>query len=406
MFNIEKVRQDFPILQRKVHGHPLIYFDNAATMQKPSSMIEVIDHYYRTMNANVHRGVHDLSVCATQAYESARETVQKFIAAKHSKEIVFTKGTTEAINLVAASYGRSQLKAGDEVLISTLEHHANIVPWQMICEQTGAKLRVIPINDEGDLLLDAYESLLNSRTKIVAITHISNAIGTINPIFDIIKKAHEVGAVVLVDGAQAVAHQSVNVFELDCDFYVFSGHKLIGPTGIGVLYGKASLLEKMPPYQTGGDMIREVTFEKTSFAGLPNRFEAGTPAIAQALGLAAAINYVSTLGLADIEKYEHTLLQYALQRLAALPYIQLIGTPKNRAPIISFLYHGAHAHDVGTILDREGIAIRNGHHCAMPLMNRLGVVATSRASFCFYNTIAEIDSFICALEKVREIFRV
>lgn len=404
MFDVEKIREDFPVLHQTVHGKPLVYFDNAATTQKPLCVIEAIKNYYLYDNANVHRGVHTLSERATKSYEDARLTVQQFLNAKNTQEIIFTKGTTEAINLVAQSFGRAMLKAGDEILVSHLEHHSNIVPWQLLCEQIGCILKVIPINEAGEISLENYEKLLSAKTKIVAVNHISNALGTVNPIEKMIPLAHAAGAVVLVDGAQAVAHLTVDVQALNCDFYVFSGHKALAPTGTGVLYGKSALLNVMPPYQGGGDMIRHVSFAHTTYNDLPYKFEAGTPNIAGAIGLAAALNYLTRIGLENIAAYEKELLDYAQKKLAMLPEIKFIGTAQHKAAIISFLYEGVHAHDVGTILDHEGIAIRNGHHCAMPLMERLGVNATSRASFAFYNTLQEIDQFVYALKKVKEVF--
>ncbi len=405
MLNIKKIRQDFPILHQPFHNKPFVYFDNAATTQKPQQVIDAVSQYYQCYNANVHRGVHTLSERASEAYACARKTVQQFIHADSSKEVIFTKGTTEGINLLAQSYGRHYLKAGDEILVSHLEHHSNIVPWQLLCEQIGATLKVIPINDAGEILIEAYQQLLSEHTKIVAVNHISNALGTINPVKEMIALAHQVGAVFVVDGAQAMAHLPVDVKTLDCDFYVFSSHKMLGPTGVGVLYGKEALLEKMPPYQGGGDMIRQVSFETgVTYNELPYKFEAGTPPIAGAIGLAVAINYLKEIGLSAIMHYEETLLQYATARLSAMPEIQIVGTASKKAAIISFLYEGVHAHDVGTILNHEGVAIRNGHHCAMPLMARLGVPATSRASLAFYNTKEEVDQFILALQQIKEVF--
>lgn len=403
-FDAERLRRDFPILQRKVHGKPLVYLDNAATTQKPRQVIEVLQRYYGEQNANIHRGVHWLSEQATAAYEEARENVARFLNAASSKETIFVRGTTEAINLVAQSYGRSRLKPGDEIVISTMEHHSNIVPWQMLREQTGAVLRVVPINDAGELLMDEYAALLNERTKIVSVVHVSNALGTINPVREITRMAHEVGAVVLLDGAQAVAHRAVDVRELDCDFYAFSGHKLFGPTGVGVLYGKEKLLEAMPPYQGGGDMISLVTFEKTHYNSLPYKFEAGTPHIEGGIGLGAAIAYVEAIGLDAIAAWEDQILAYGTKRLAAVDGVQLVGTAAEKAGVLSFVIDGAHPHDIGTILDREGIAIRAGHHCAMPVMQRFGLPATARASLAFYNTREELDALAAALGKVRELF--
>ncbi len=400
----ERIREDFPALQMKVHGKPLVYLDNAATTQKPRVVLDTLMRYYTEENANVHRGVHLLSQVATQAYESGRTRVRQFLNAAHDREIIFTRGTTESINLVAQSYGRSRLRAGDEVIISAMEHHSNIVPWQMICDEKGARLRVIPINDRGELLLDEYERLLSGRTKLVAVVQVSNVLGTINPVRDIVDLAHRQGVPVLVDGAQAAPHMPVDVRALDCDFYAFSGHKLYAPTGFGILYGKAELLEAMPPYQGGGDMISAVSFEKTLYNALPHKFEAGTPHIAGAVGLAAAIDYVERIGLSQIAAYEAGLLSYATELLSAIPGLRLIGTAKEKAGVLSFVLEGIHAHDVGTILDLEGVAVRAGHHCAMPLMKRFGVAATARASLAFYNSRAEIDVLAKAIHKAIEVF--
>ena len=403
-FGIEKIRQDFPVLQQKVHGKPLVYLDNAATTQKPQVVIDTIAHYYLSENSNVHRGVHFLSDVATQAYETARTRVRQFLNAAHDREIIFTRGTTEGINLVAASYGRSRIKAGDEILISAMEHHSNIVPWQMVCEEKGATLRVIPINDAGELLLEEYERLLSDRTKLVAITYVSNALGTVNPVRQVVAMAHRRGIQVLVDGAQATPHMAVNVQDLDCDFYAFSGHKVFGPTGIGILYGKTDLLEAMPPYQGGGEMISAVTFEKTIYNSLPHKFEAGTPHIAGVVGLAAAIEYVERIGLNQIAAYENELLAYGTDLLSAIPGLTIIGTAKEKAGVLSFVLRDIHAHDVGTILDHEGIAIRAGHHCAMPVMKRFGVPATARASLAFYNTREELEALAKGIQKAIEVF--
>jgi len=403
-FDVERIRADFPILQRTVHGQPLVYLDNAATSQKPQVVIDAITEYYRAENANVHRGVHYLSECATRAYEAGRSTVRRFLGAADDREIIFVRGTTEAINLVAQSYGRSFLKAGDEIIVSTMEHHSNIVPWQILCEQVGTTLRVIPINNDGELYLDQYERLLTKRTKLVSIVHVSNALGTVNPVKQMIDMAHRWNVPVLVDGAQAVPHMAVDVGALDCDFYAFSSHKLFGPTGFGVLYGKAALLERMPPYQAGGDMISLVTFEKTHYNTLPYKFEAGTPHIAGSIGLGAAIDYVTGIGLDAIAAWEHELLAYATEALAATDGVQIIGTARDKAGVLSFVIDGVHAHDVGTILDRQGVAIRAGHHCAMPVMQRFGVPATARASLAFYNTREDIDAMVGAIQKVREVF--
>jgi cysteine desulfurase / selenocysteine lyase len=402
-FDVEKRRRDFPILEQRVHGKPLVYLDNAATTQKPLKVIESLSRYYRELNANIHRGVHTLSQKATEEYEATRRRVQRFIHAQDSREVIFVRGTTEAINLVAQSYGRTRFKPGDEILISEMEHHSNIVPWQLLAQQTGAVLKVIPINDAGELILEAYERLLGPRTRLVSVVHISNALGTINPIRAIIERAHALGVPVLIDGAQAVAHIPVNVQTLDCDFYAFSGHKLFGPTGIGVLYGKAELLEAMPPYQGGGDMIKRVSFDKTIYNDLPYKFEAGTPPIAGPIGLGAAIDYVDEVDLEVIGQHEHALLAYATERALEVPGLRLIGTAREKASILSFVMDGIHPHDLGTILDHEGIAIRTGHHCAMPVMEHFKVPATARASFAFYNTHAEIDRLIEALREARRI---
>ena len=403
-FDVWRIRKDFPILQQRVHGKPLIYLDNAATSQKPQVVIDTVQRYYLAENANVHRGIHFLSEQATRAYEGARDKVRRFLNASDTREIIFVRGTTEAINLVAQSYGKTFIKAGDEIIISAMEHHSNIVPWQILCEQIGARLRVISFNYYGELLLDEYQRLLNEKTKLVAVVHVSNALGTINPVKPIIEIARRRGIPVLVDGAQAVPHLPVDVQELDCDFYAFSGHKLFGPTGIGILYGKADWLERMPPYQGGGDMISLVTFEKTHYNTLPYKFEAGTPNIADGIGLGAAIDYVTEIGLEAIAAYEHELLTYATEALSAIPGLRLIGTAKEKASVLSFVLDCAHAHDIGTILDREGIAIRAGHHCAMPVMQRFGVPATARASLAFYNTKEEVDALIGAIHKVIEVF--
>lgn len=397
-------RQDFPILKQTVHGKPLVYLDNAATSQKPHRVIDCECIYYAQSNANIHRGVHELSQRATAAYEQARGKLRRFINAADDKEIIFLRGTTEAINLVAQSYGRSRLEAGDEILLTEMEHHSNIVPWQMLCEQTGARLKVAPINDAGELLLDEFERMLSRRTKLVAVVHVSNALGTINPVRRMTEMAHEAGAVVLIDGAQAVPHLRVDVRDLDCDFYCFSGHKLYGPTGTGVLYGKAALLEDMPPYQGGGDMISRVTFAKTIYNILPHKFEAGTPNIAGVIGLGAAIDYVEEIGLDSIAAHERDLLAYATQLALEVPGLRVIGTALDKASILSFTLDGIHPHDLGTFLDQEGIAIRTGHHCAMPVMDHFGVPATSRASFALYNTREEIDRLFNAVHQVREIF--
>ncbi len=396
-------RADFPILARQVHGHPLVYFDNAATTQKPEAVLTAMDNYYRQYNANVHRGIHRLSEEATHAYEQTRKSVRDFINAPSEKECLFVRSTTDAINLVAQSFARPRLQAGDEIVISHLEHHANIVPWQIVCEQAGAKLKIIPINDAGELCFDEYRALLNDRTRLIAIGHVSNALGTINPIEKIVEAAHARDIPVLVDGAQAAPHMNIDVQALDCDFYAFSSHKIYGPTSIGVLYGKEKWLEAMPPYQGGGDMIASVSFtEGTTYNVLPAKFEAGTPAIAEAIGLGAAIAYLQNIGLDKIQQREQALLNYATNETAKLPGFTPIGTAKEKASILSFALAGVHPHDIATILDQYGIAIRSGHHCAMPLMERLGLPATARASFSFYNTEAEIDTFIMALAKTQE----
>ena len=403
-WDVERIRKDFPILQQEVHGKPLVYLDNAATTQKPSLVLDVLQAYYGTDNANVHRGVHRLSERATEAYEAARDRVRRFLSAAHRREIVFVRGATEGVNLVAQSYGRRAVGRGDEVLITALEHHSNIVPWQMLCEEKGATLRVVPIDDAGEVDLETYERLLTERTRLVAAAHVSNALGTIVPVKAIVDVAHRRAIPVLVDGAQAAPHLPVDVRDLDCDFYTFSGHKVYGPTGIGVLYGKAELLDRMPPFQGGGDMIKSVSFEKTVYNDLPYKFEAGTPHIAGAIGLGAALDYLGDLGLDRIAAYEHELLAYATERVSSIPGVRLIGTAREKAGVLSFLVDGIHAHDVGTILDREGIAVRTGHHCAMPVMTRFGIAATTRASLGLYNTRDEIDALAEALGRVREIF--
>ncbi len=401
---VQAWRADFPILATQVHGKPLVYLDNAATTQKPLAVIEAESLYYRRDNANVHRGVHMLSQRATDAYEAARVKVQRLINARSTEEIIFVRGTTEAINLVAQSYGRNRLGPGDEIILSVMDHHSNIVPWQMLCEQTGARLRIIPVNDAGELDMEAYQALLNEHTRLVTIVHVSNALGSVNPVRSIIEQAHARGLPVLLDGAQAVAHMHVDVQALDCDFYAFSGHKLYGPTGVGVLYGKAALLDAMPPYQGGGDMIRIVSFEGTTYNTLPFKFEAGTPNIAGVIGLGAAVDYVMEIGLDAIAAHEHALLGYATQALADIPGLRIIGTAREKTGILSFLLEGTHPHDIGSILDRHGVAIRAGHHCTMPLMQRFGLSATARASFALYNTRAEVDKLALAIHKAQEIF--
>lgn len=395
---------DFPILQRTVHGRRLVYLDNGATTQKPQSVIEAEASYYRESNANIHRGVHWLSQHSTDLYDRSRERVRAFLNAPRVEEIVFTRGTTEAINLVASSWGRYGLKAGDEILLSGMEHHSNIVPWQLVAQQTGAVIRVIPVTDDGELDMQAYAALLNERTRLVGVCHVSNALGTVNPVAEIIRQAHEVGALVLVDGAQAVAHQRVDVQALNCDFYVFSGHKLYGPTGIGALWGRKALLDAMPPWQGGGDMIHTVSFERSTYADTPQKFEAGTPNIAGAIALDAAIAYVQEVGLDLIARHEAALVQYATEALADVPGLRFIGQARQRAGIVSFVVEGIHPHDLGTILDMEGVAIRAGHHCAMPLMTRFGLPGTARASFALYNTMEDVDTLVASLHKARRLF--
>jgi cysteine desulfurase/selenocysteine lyase len=399
----EQWREDFPILKTRIRGKPLVYLDNGATTQKPQSVIDTEREFYSEYNSNIHRGVHTLSQRATEAYEATRERVRAYINARAVEEIVFVRGTTEAINLVASSYGRNRFKASDEILISEMEHHSNIVPWQLLCEQTGAKLKVVPINDAGEFQFDEFEKLLSERTKLVSVVHVSNALGTLNPVAAIVSAAHGVGAAVLVDGAQAVAHIPVDVQALDADFYAFSSHKLYGPMGIGVLYGKAHLLDSMPPYQGGGDMIRRVTFAKTEYNVLPYKFEAGTPNVAAGIGLNAALDYVSAIGLPAIAAHECELLRYATERVSEIPGLRIIGNAREKAGILSFVMQDAHPHDIGTILDHEGIAVRSGHHCAMPVMERYSVPATARASFALYNTRSEVDALMRGLHKVREI---
>nr|WP_280637658.1 cysteine desulfurase [Methylomonas koyamae] len=403
-YPIEQIRADFPILGEKIRNKPLVYLDNAASCQKPQAVIDAIVHTYSHEYANIHRGVHTLSVKATDKFEAAREKVRAFINANSDKEIIFVRGATEAINLVAQSYGKSQLKAGDEIVISAMEHHANIVPWQMLCQQIGAVLKVAPINQQGELLFDEFEKLLNANTKLVAITHMSNALGSINPVDKIIAAAHAKNIPVLLDGAQAIPHMAVDVQALDCDFYVFSGHKLYGPSGTGVLYGKQALLEAMPPYQGGGDMIRQVTFEKTTYAGLPHKFEAGTPAIAEIIGLGAAIDYVSAISMDKIAAYEAELLDYATEQAREIKGLNIIGQAEHKGGILSFTLDHIHPHDIGTMLDSLGIAVRAGHHCAMPVMDFYGVPATARASFAMYNTRQEIDVLLQGIKSLIEVF--
>lgn len=402
--NIQDIREQFPILNRKIHGKPLVYFDNGATTQKPLSVINRLNDYYANENANIHRGVHHLSQEATSAYEEARITIQKYLGAAHSHEIIFTKGTTDAINLVAFSFG-SLLSKGDEIIISAMEHHSNIVPWQLLCERQGCSLRVIPMSEKGELDMEAYASMLNANTKLVAVTHISNALGTINDVKEMITQAHEVGAKVLIDGAQSIQHIKVDVQALDCDFYAFSGHKLFGPTGVGVLYGKEDLLNSMPPYQGGGDMIKDVSFEKTTYNSLPHKFEAGTPHIAGGIGLGAAFEFIASLDMEAIELHETELLNYATEKLKAIEGLKIYGESTNKTSVVSFLIEGTHPYDVGTLLDKMGIAVRTGHHCTQPIMDFYGIPGTIRASFAFYNTKEEVDLMISALERIVPMLR-
>jgi len=403
-WDVERIRADFPVLHQTVNGKPLIYLDNGASSQVPQVVIDRGIFYIEQEHSNIHRGVHYLSQRATTAYEGAREKVKRFINARESRECIFVRGATEGINLVMHGYGRKFISEGDEIIISAMEHHANIVPWQMLCEEKGARLRVIPMNDAGELILEEYDALLNTRTKLVAVTHVSNALGTINPIKEMIVQAHKYGVPVLIDGAQSAPHMPVDVQDLDCDFYAFSGHKMYAPTGSGIVYGKAELLEKMNPFQGGGDMIKTVTFEKTTYAELPNKMEAGTPAIASQIGLGAAIDYLNSIGREQAAVWETELLRYATERVSAIEGVRIIGTAKNKASVLSFVIDGIHPHDIGTILDQEGIAVRAGHHCAQPVMQRFNVPATARASFAFYNTKEEIDVLAQTIEKVIEIF--
>jgi len=403
-FNINKIRADFPILNVQVEGKPLVYLDNAASAQMPQQVIDRLVRYQSTQHANIHRAVHYLSELATAEYDEARRKVQRFINAADEREVIFTSGTTEAINLVMHGYGRKFIGAGDEIIISTLEHHSNIVPWQMLAEERGAKIRVVPVNDAGELQLDAYMNLFNERTKFVSLIHVSNALGTINPVKKMIAYAHSRGVPVLVDGAQAVPHMKVDVQDLDCDFYAFSGHKLCGPTGIGILYGKAALLERMQPFKGGGDMILSVTFEKTTYNTIPYKFEAGTPPIAAAIGLGAALDYLSAIGMENITAHEHALLQYATEQVSQIPGVRIVGTARDKASVLSFVMEHIHPHDVGTLLNQEGIAVRTGHHCAQPVMQRMGIPATSRASFAFYNTRAEVDALMAGIRMVQKVF--
>ena len=404
-FDVNRIRSEFPALHQDIKGKPLVYLDNAASAQKPQAVIDAIARFYAHDYANIHRGVHELSERATKAYESARLKVQRFLGAPSDREIVFVRGTTEAINLVAATYGRANVSAGDEVLITTMEHHSNIVPWQMLCEEKDARLKVVPIDDRGELVMDAFAELIGPRTRIVAVGHVSNALGTINPVRKIVELAHARGVPVLVDGAQAAPHLKVDVSELDCDFYAISAHKMFGPSGIGVLWAREELLERMPPYQGGGDMISSVSFEKTTYNRIPFRFEAGTPNIAGAVGLGATVDYLEAIGIEGIAAYEEELLDYGTEALRKVPGLTIVGEARHKAGVLSFLLEGVHPHDIGTILDQEGIAIRTGHHCAQPVMDRFGVPATARASLAFYNTRGDIDRLVNALETVREVFR-
>jgi cysteine desulfurase/selenocysteine lyase len=402
--DVERVRQDFPILATQVRGKPLVYLDNAATKQKPQVVIDAVTRFYSFDNANIHRGVHYLSERATVAYDAVRTQVGRFLNAPSARQIVFTRGTTESINLVAQSFGRSMLKPGDEVLITGMEHHSNIVPWQLVAEATGARVRAVPITDEGELDLDGFDRLLGDRTRLVAVVHLSNALGTINPVRELVDRAHARGVAVLVDGAQSAAHLDVDVQALDCDFFACSGHKIYGPTGVGVLYGREELLDRMPPWQGGGDMIANVTLERSTWAPVPAKFEAGTPMIAQVMGLGAALSYVETVGMPAIAKWEDELLTYASARVGEVPGVRFIGTARRKASVLSFVVDGIHPHDVGAVLDDEGIAIRTGHHCAQPTMQRFGVPATARASFAFYNTTTEVDALVSGLHRVRAVF--
>lgn len=401
--DIHAIRREFPILGQQVRGKPLVYLDNAATTQKPLAVVDALTHYYTTINANVHRGVHMLSQKATDAFESGREAVRAYLNARDDREVIFVRGTTEAINLVAHGYGRKRLEPGDEIIISAMEHHSNIVPWQMVCEETGAKLRVIPMTDAGELLLEEYARMLNPRTRLVSVVYVSNSLGTVNPVREITAMAHQAGALVMLDGAQAAQHVAVDVQELDCDFFAFSGHKLYGPTGVGVLWGKQEVLEEMAPYQGGGEMIRTVSFDKTTYNDLPHKFEAGTPDIAGVVGLEAALNWVSSVGLDNIAAHEADLVDYATKSLSFNARVRLIGEAKERASVVSFVMEAAHPHDIGTILDSEGIAVRTGHHCTQPVMDRLGIAATARASFAVYNTREEVDALVSGVNKVAEV---
>jgi cysteine desulfurase / selenocysteine lyase len=402
--DIARIRADFPILQTRVNGKPLAYLDNAASSQMPRQVIERLSHYHQAEHSNIHRAVHYLSEKATAEYEGARRKIRKFINAAEDREVIYTRGTTTAINLVAHGFGRAFVKAGDEILVSHLEHHSNIVPWQMLCEEKGATLKVIPINDAGELLLDEYRKLIGPRTRLVAVTHVSNALGTVNPVSEMIAMAHEHGVPVLVDGAQSVPHMKVDVQALDCDFYAFSGHKMCGPTGIGVLYGKAAWLEKMQPFEGGGDMILSVSFDKTVYNSIPHKFEAGTPPIAQAIGLGATVDYLESVGMDAINAHEQLLLRHATEQLLAVKGVRLVGTAAHKAGVISFNIDGVHPHDVGTLLNEDGVAVRTGHHCAQPVMQRFGIAATARASFYLYNTLEEVDQLVAGIRRVQQIF--
>jgi cysteine desulfurase/selenocysteine lyase len=402
-FDVDRIRADFPILRQRIHGHPLVYLDNANTTQKPQAVIDALSNYYLASNANIHRATHLLSERATRAYEGSRVLLQRFINARESREIVLTRGCTDGINLVAQAWGRTFLKPGDEVLISWMEHHSNIVPWQLVCEQTGAVLRVAPIDDRGELRMDEFDRLLTDRTRLVSIIHVSNALGTIVPVADIVRKAHDAGALVIVDGAQAAAHVPIDVQALDADFYAFSGHKMFGPTGTGVLYGKAALLERMPPYQGGGDMIASVTFEKTTYNTLPYKFEAGTPNIAGVVGFGAAVEYLNGIDREAARAHEDHLLADATELVSAVPGVRVIGQARERTSVLSFVMDGIHPHDIGTVLDNEGVAIRTGQHCAQPVMDRFGVVSTARASFALYNTKADVDALVAAVYRAKEL---
>ncbi len=404
-FDVERIRADFPLLGEEMRGKPMVFLDSAASSQKPTAVLDALKYYYEHQHANVHRGVYELSQQATDAFELGRERARKFLNAGSEEEVIFVRGTTEGINLVASSFSRRFIKAGDEVLISAMEHHSNIVPWQLVCEQVGAKLQVIPVNERGELIMEEFDRLLNDRTRIVAVTHVSNTLGTINPVEEIIAKAHQRGVPVLLDGAQATPHLKVDVQALDVDFYTFSGHKVFGPTGIGILFGKKKWLEEMPPYQGGGEMIATVTFEKTTFNELPHKFEAGTPDISGAVGLGVALEYVENIGQEAIAQYEHELLEYATEKLSAIEGLRIVGTAEKKASVISFLIEGTHPYDVGTLLDKQGIAVRTGHHCTQPLMDRYGIPGTVRASFAFYNTREDIDRLVAGVERAAKMLQ-